>query len=94
MLPYVVLAAHADGALAVVLGLAPLTHRQLAQAFWPTHAPRSAGYCRIYADSAADCFGAAPDLGLAPHPADGVLLFAQSRATLRAAAPVSALLPA
>jgi hypothetical protein len=85
LLPYLVLSEHGSGGLVVVIGLAPLTARQVAESFWATHTPRSGGYCHLFPDHAAQTLGALPDLGLAPHPQDGVLLFAQARATVREA---------
>ena len=71
----------------VVLGFAPITHKELAAAFDKTHAPVSAGFCEPMDDGSKRwrAFGESTSLGLRAAPGDGPLIEIFQRACAKTA---------
>ena len=80
-LKYVMLRHRANGGCFPVLGVAPTTHRALADAF-PHARPISAGFAEFTLEQVRT-YGRSESLGLAPSPDDAAHLTAFARATFK-----------
>lgn len=75
------------GLVAVVFGVAPLSHKDLADAFARTHGPISAGFCSPQPTGRWRVFGFSSSLNLKPAAGDDLLIEASARATARIGEP-------
>jgi hypothetical protein len=86
-LKYVILRPHTDEGFTVpVFGVAPFTHKQIADAFARTHAPIAAGFCEPLATGGWRTYGSSTSLCLTPGADDAKLIGAFTRAQFKTAA--------